>query len=106
VRTEDIDHLASSGCSTCREIAQRELEEQIACMGRAVRGPTGEVPIDHDWVNPENMIGDNIVVGENLVLGIHARRLGNRWEYSLTTWWYHNPTVVAVFERDNLWEVH
>jgi len=39
VRTEDIDHLASSGCSTCREIAQRELEEQIACMGRAVRGP-------------------------------------------------------------------
>ena len=50
MRTEDIDHLASSGCSTCREIANRELEEQVACMGRAVRGPVGQIPLPTDRV--------------------------------------------------------
>ena len=111
---QDITHFHTSGCSECRAIADRlektleqtAIEMAVAMSGRAVRSSTGEVPIDHDWVTPENMIGDNIVVGENLVLGIHARCLGSRWEYALTTWWYHSPTVVAVFERDNLWEVH
>ena len=80
-----------------------EVFEPDVCVRR---DPVKQVPIiAHDWVSPENMIGDNIVVGENLVLGIHAHRVGRRWEYAMTTWWYHVPTVVAVFERDNLWEV-
>ncbi len=33
----DMDHLASSGCSECRDIARREVEFQVACSGRESR---------------------------------------------------------------------
>jgi len=37
MRAEDLDHLASSGCSICRDIARRELELKIQTSGRGVR---------------------------------------------------------------------
>lgn len=37
---EDLQHLATSGCSVCVDIARREIELQIQSSGRAVRGPT------------------------------------------------------------------
>lgn len=83
-----------------------ELTEMaVAVEGRAVRGPVGRAPLLADWVTPDNMIGDNIVVGEDIVLGIHAQQVGNLWRYALTKWWYHSPTVIAVFEDDRLEEV-
>lgn len=38
MRAEDLDHLASSGCSVCRDIARRELELVVSTSGRAFRG--------------------------------------------------------------------
>ena len=56
---------------------------------------------DIAWVTKENMLPEHFHAGSQ-VLGIHARMVDGIWQYAVTSWWYGEFQVMAVFQDDQL----